>query len=663
MPSEKIGHFFVLMPLLLAVAFVPSCETPQKRALKELSKAGIQPSASALVEAVQKQNAKQVGWLLLVGVYTEQRDLQGRTPLRIAIENSDVASAFKLLESGANANATTPDRTSLLGAAVTQGEIAITEKLLAAGAAIDGRTPDGENILPWAIRNGRLFAVRAMMKAGADPHLTDRSGNPLLHVAMASGHREIAASLIDLGADSASINAAGQTTLHLALQREWLDLIPKLAAAGADPNARDATGISLLGQATQNQNFPHTAILLDCGADPNFPIRNGQPLTPLEASFLNDDPVLFEHFLTHHAKPPQADWSPWLWKAFEKGDFHLAHLLLRQGAKASRPGPQGLLLVEAAALARSAPFIKLLLDYGNPAGHALHRACAAGDLPIAELLISCGADPTATLIPTYHTPLSIALLSRQDAIAAALLSHTLEPSRLQLFGQSLFHLAVATGSHRTVKQLLASGADPNELFKEPVAPEFYKIVKPGAARWVLKNDRNVTPLMVAADSGNLLTVRYLIDAGAKKQVRTRSTNIWPINFASRRSDVKMMRLLLGKDPAREERQIVVNLSEQRARVFDAAGNEIFSTKVSTGRKGFSTPTGEFVITNKYRDWTSTIYDASMPYFQRLSCGDFGLHQGNLPGYPASHGCIRVPAGNAAKLFTLTQAGDRVRILP
>ncbi|RYD18972.1 MAG: L,D-transpeptidase, partial [Verrucomicrobiaceae bacterium] len=79
--------------------------------------------------------------------------------------------------------------------------------------------------------------------------------------------------------------------------------------------------------------------------------------------------------------------------------------------------------------------------------------------------------------------------------------------------------------------------------------------------------------------------------------------------------------------------------------------------------GFSTPTGEYVITNKYRDWTSTLYDASMPYFQRLSCGDFGLHQGNVPGYPASHGCIRVPAGNAQKLFTLTQAGDRVRILP
>ena len=58
-------------------------------------------------------------------------------------------------------------------------------------------------------------------------------------------------------------------------------------------------------------------------------------------------------------------------------------------------------------------------------------------------------------------------------------------------------------------------------------------------------------------------------------------------------------------------------------MYDNQGNEIFATRISTGRKGFATPTGEFVITDKYRDWTSTLYHASMPYFQRLSCSDFG----------------------------------------
>ena len=169
--------------------------------------------------------------------------------------------------------------------------------------------------------------------------------------------------------------------------------------------------------------------------------------------------------------------------------------------------------------------------------------------------------------------------------------------------------------------------------------------------------------MLASDSGVIETARLLMRAGAKGDVRTRNTSIWPINFASRRSDVKMMRLFLGRDPQHEERRIEIRLSEQRARVYDADGIEIFNTRVSTGKKGHDTPTGEFVITNKYRDWKSTLYHASMPYFQRLSCGDFGLHQGNVPDYPASHGCIRVPAGNAQKLFTMTQSGDRVNIIP
>ncbi len=182
-------------------------------------------------------------------------------------------------------------------------------------------------------------------------------------------------------------------------------------------------------------------------------------------------------------------------------------------------------------------------------------------------------------------------------------------------------------------------------------------------RWLLKNDTHISPLMIAADAGDIATARTLLKAGARSGIWTRPSKIWPINFASRRKDVKMMRLFLGKDPWREERWIEVRLSEQRARVFDAMGNEIFSTRVSTGKKGHDTPIGEFVITNKYRDWKSTLYHASMPYFQRFSCGDFGMHEGNVPNYPASHGCIRLPAGTAKKLFSMTQAGDRVNIVP
>ena len=657
------SHLRTTGPLLIAAGLLVSCDTPQKHALRELSKAGIEPSGYALLQAAAAQNSKHVGWLLDVGVYTEQRDALGRTPVRIAIDNSDLASTFKLLDAKADVNATTADHISVLGVAVAHGETAIANKLLTAGARSDGMVPDGEKILPWAIRHGRLTFVRAMLKSGADPHLKDRSGNPLLLVAMESGQRDLVDTLIQLGADPGATNAAGETTIQIAFRRGWLDAVPMLAAAGADPNAPGVDGLTLLDRAVTAGRLEQISLLLKIGADPNCYPAASASASPLGRIFQSGNLPLFQIFLDHGAKPVGGNWDAWLWQAFERRDHEAARLLLSHGANAATRGPHGQLLVEIAAHRREGSFVKMLTDYGSPVGGALYQSSARGDLDMVSLLISCGQPVNVTRIPSLDTPLGAAIRAKQDRVASLLIQNGADVNLRLPEGQAPLHLAIATGCHRTVKDLLDAGADPNTPFDLPVSPAFLKNVRPGVMRWVLKNDRNVTPLMMAADSGVILTAHNLIRAGGKVDARTRSTSLWPINFASRRHDVKMMRLFLGRDPLHEERRIEIRLSEQRARMYDAQGTEIFTTKVSTGRPGFTTPTGEFVITNKNRAWTSTLYHASMPYFQRLSCGDFGLHQGNVPGYPASHGCIRVPAGNAAKLFTLTRAGDRVNIVP
>ncbi|MEP6777567.1 MAG: L,D-transpeptidase family protein, partial [Chthoniobacterales bacterium] len=78
-------------------------------------------------------------------------------------------------------------------------------------------------------------------------------------------------------------------------------------------------------------------------------------------------------------------------------------------------------------------------------------------------------------------------------------------------------------------------------------------------------------------------------------------------------------------------------------------------------KGFSTPPGQYVVTDKDRDHRSTIYKVEMPYFMRLNCRDFGMHEGVVPRYAASHGCIRLPAAAARKLFAEIPIGTVVRI--
>jgi hypothetical protein len=102
--------------------------------------------------------------------------------------------------------------------------------------------------------------------------------------------------------------------------------------------------------------------------------------------------------------------------------------------------------------------------------------------------------------------------------------------------------------------------------------------------------------------------------------------------------------------------MVVSLPEQKAYVY-RNGVLIGASTVSTGKKGHETPTGVFTILQKHEDHYSNVYDnAPMPYMQRLTWSGVALHAGRLPGYPASHGCVRMPYEFARKLYGETKTG-------
>ena len=105
--------------------------------------------------------------------------------------------------------------------------------------------------------------------------------------------------------------------------------------------------------------------------------------------------------------------------------------------------------------------------------------------------------------------------------------------------------------------------------------------------------------------------------------------------------------------------IVVCIPQQTAYVY-RNGVRIARSKVSTGMPGHETPIGIFTILEKRREHYSNRYDAApMPYMQRLTWGGIALHAGPVPGYPASHGCIRPPYEFAEKLFSITANGMTV----
>ena len=108
---------------------------------------------------------------------------------------------------------------------------------------------------------------------------------------------------------------------------------------------------------------------------------------------------------------------------------------------------------------------------------------------------------------------------------------------------------------------------------------------------------------------------------------------------------------------------IVSLRNQRITVYDANG-WILRAPVSSGQKGRETPAGIFSVIQKEAEHYSNLYDdAHMPHMQRITWSGIALHGGPLPGYPASHGCIRLPFDFAARLFEATRLGMRVIVAP
>lgn len=107
--------------------------------------------------------------------------------------------------------------------------------------------------------------------------------------------------------------------------------------------------------------------------------------------------------------------------------------------------------------------------------------------------------------------------------------------------------------------------------------------------------------------------------------------------------------------------IIVSLPQQRVHVY-RNGVRIAVSTCSTGKPGHETPTGVFVVLQKDKNHKSSTYDdAPMPNMNRLTWSGVALHAGKLPGYPASHGCVRLPMRFSELLFTVTHMGTPVII--
>ncbi len=403
---------------------------------------------------------------------------------------------------------------------------------------------------------------------------------------------------------------------------------------GLNVNARDAEGRTPLAVALTKSDRATADRLLALGADVDAADQAGR--TPLMIAAIQGNVEMLQALLSRSHAPEATDAEGFsaAHHAIAAGQADAFDLLLPHLPEVDRPTADGRDLLE--------------------------MAFGSGEVRLIKSVLYRLNDALEWTPQTRHA-LAVALKSKDSDLARILIcKHRLPPTADENTNVPLLAQSIIDDDTETFRQLLAAGADPNTTLPKPSEKEFVQRLPSEFLRSYVRGDEGVTVLMLAAGAGKSEYLRALLEAGAERFRQTKRYKMLALYFAARAKQTAALQILLGRGPSREALRVEISLATQKASVIKD-GVSILQTSVSTGRKGFDTPAGEYVVTDKNRDHVSTLYHVAMPYFMRLNCLDFGMHAGNVPNYPASHGCIRLPADVAAKLFSEIPVGTVVTI--
>jgi ankyrin repeat protein len=397
-----------------------------------------------------------------------------------------------------------------------------------------------------------------------------------------------------------------------------------------DPNARAAQDRPLILAAALQQDWVTVRRLLDAGA--SVDLADEHKLTPLMVAAMQGEIDMVREFIGRVMNLEAIDRNGWsaLHYAIASGKTETVNLLLS---------------------------FMPVLEAGT--GSPLDAALDAGDEKIIGTI--AGRLPRMQeWTRATRRALGVALaIGDRDLVRMLLKKHAAPPTPE---GKEVSLLAYAIASHdaQLFNTLVECGADPNTTLPSHYDKDFLGILPAKGLRNYIEDDKGVTVLMLAAGLGQGEFVQALLNAGADRNRATGRYKMLALYLAAQTGQWRCTQILLGGGPPPERLHIEISLASQHVSLLKD-GVPVFSSVCSTGRNGYSTHTGEYVITDKERSHRSTIYKVEMPYFMRLSCFDFGMHEGLVPNYRASHGCIRLPGETARKFFTEIPLGTVVMV--
>ncbi len=393
----------------------------------------------------------------------------------------------------------------------------------------------------------------------------------------------------------------GRSALFAATASQQWDLAQKLIEKGADCRQADDAGRTALMAAVIHGQSSMADTLLARGADPSALDENEHSALHFAVTLKNRELVARLSKLCPPSNKPCCDGHDLMSHAFKSRDWGVIEPILSQIA----PMPA----------------------WGSEARGLLQNALQSRDIPRIRLLLSKHLTPP---VPDGRK-------------------------------QPLIAYALVTGQRGLFQLLLDAGADPNSMLQTPAEDLFTAMIPSRIVRQYVEGEPGMNLLMLAAGLGRPADVKLLLDKGARRgQVTKSKYKLAALNFAAWAQCPESQQLLLGKCPSPDELRIEISIGGQSASLYKK-GVPVLTTHISTGRPGFPTPEGRFVITDKHSHHISTIYKVKMPFFMRLSCREFGMHEGYAEDPFASHGCIRVPEENARRLFQQAPVGTLVCI--
>jgi uncharacterized protein len=426
---------------------------------------------------------------------------------------------------------------SAVADAAMRGDKAAVRALIEKKSDVNAAQVDGTTALHWAVRADDLELTEMLLKAGAQPSAANQSGaTPMLLSAM-NGNAAILERLIQAGADpNAPLSQSGDTALMIAARTGKLDAVRALVDHGGEVNAKESWGgTTPLMWAVSERHYNVAQLLLEHGADVNaksnfVPSASGRGFEGTAPVAPEADQAIEEF---------ASGWMTPLMFAAREDDLESAHILIQKGADVNAVSADGKDALSLALFNGSYDVASLLIDSHANVNHAdaqrftplfwavdrrnMETApnfpwmVTQDPLPVIKKLLDGGADPNAVVNSTPRARMR-------------------EGSPRIVFATALMRAAFA-GDLELVKLLLAHGADPhipssdrettlaaacglafiNGYHRQRPPAERLEVVK---LMVELGEDINhadsygITPLMAAANLGDVNVVRYLIDKGA-----------------------------------------------------------------------------------------------------------------------------------------------------